>query len=365
MSHLKDLTGKTFGRLKIINRVENDKGGRARWLCECQCSNKTNKILAGKQLLNGDVISCGCINQEKRDNKLIGKTFGRWSVLERDKKSEDRAKWICKCSCDLKTIRSVREENLVSGISQSCGCLNREISIQSAHNPINEIFGRLKVIGCHGRGDKGVMFWDCLCECGNNTIVNYGNLKSGHTMSCGCLKKEIINLHGFNTYEIVKDIVKCHTNNKKEFIIDLIDFDRINKYYWYITEKGYPCTNNIKDGDKKYKQIFLHRFLMNPRDDEFVDHIDRNTNNNTRSNLRIVTKSQNCINIKTQINNTSGVVGVNWVERNNSWCARIGINKKRIHLGYYKNFKEAVKVRLEAEKIYHKEFAPIERRMIN
>ena len=31
--------------------------------------------------------------------------------------------------------------------------------------------------------------WECKCECGNTSIVASGNLKSGHTRSCGCLKK--------------------------------------------------------------------------------------------------------------------------------------------------------------------------------
>ncbi|MEO3446711.1 hypothetical protein ABG862_02840 [Bacteroides xylanisolvens] len=37
----------------------------------------------------------------------------------------------------------------------------------------------------------GCIVWECLCECGNTTEVSSGNLYSGHTISCGCYKREI------------------------------------------------------------------------------------------------------------------------------------------------------------------------------
>ena len=57
---------------------------------------------------------------------LIGQVFGKLTVIELDKESSGRRKWICKCSCG-NTV-SVREYNLKSGNTKSCGCTRKEKS---------------------------------------------------------------------------------------------------------------------------------------------------------------------------------------------------------------------------------------------
>lgn len=46
-----DLIGQKFGRLTVVSRTDNNKEGRAMWLCQCDCGNK--KIVLGKSLRNG------------------------------------------------------------------------------------------------------------------------------------------------------------------------------------------------------------------------------------------------------------------------------------------------------------------------
>jgi hypothetical protein len=57
-----ELTGQRFGRLTVLARVANGKGGNARWLCRCNCGNE-REILAG-HLKSGDSRSCGCLQRE-------------------------------------------------------------------------------------------------------------------------------------------------------------------------------------------------------------------------------------------------------------------------------------------------------------
>ena len=58
-----DLTGKIFGRLKVIKQAEDyiSPMGKheARWLCSCSCSNKKLEVM-GNSLKNGNTTSCGC-----------------------------------------------------------------------------------------------------------------------------------------------------------------------------------------------------------------------------------------------------------------------------------------------------------------
>ncbi len=50
-----------------------------------------------------------------------------------------------------------------------------------------EKFGRLTAVEVCGK-QKREMVWLCRCECGLEVRVRVGNLRSGNTQSCGCLK---------------------------------------------------------------------------------------------------------------------------------------------------------------------------------
>ena len=56
-------------------------------------------------------------------------------------------------------------------------------------NLIGKKFGRLLVISRNQRTNN--TFWDCVCDCGNLAVITAGNLKNGHTQSCGCLNSEM------------------------------------------------------------------------------------------------------------------------------------------------------------------------------
>lgn len=91
-----------------------------------------------------------------------------------------------------------------------------------------------------------------------------------------------------------------------------------------------------------------------------VDHLvhppgNANKIDNRKCNLQIKTPQQNSMNQAIRTNNRSGVPGVNF--RDGKWIARIGYKMKRIHLGSYDNFEEAVKARIDAEEKYWGEFS--------
>lgn len=101
----------------------------------------------------------------------------------------------------------------------------------------------------------------------------------------------------------------------------------------------------------KNGNILLHRFIMklSNKDTRVVDHINHNTLDNRKSNLRIVTYSQNNMNQKRNR-------GVSWDKRDKTWHSYININNKRINIGYFKNYDDAVKAREDAEIKYFKEY---------
>ena len=57
---------------------------------------------------------------------LIGRSFGRWTVLDAPEVGDRRRMWLCECSCG--EVRRVRQDILKNGASKSCGCLAREVA---------------------------------------------------------------------------------------------------------------------------------------------------------------------------------------------------------------------------------------------
>ena len=160
---------------------------------------------------------------------LTGQTFGRFTVLERAHNSKDgHAMWLCRCICGNERI--VLGKCLRNGHTQSCGCLNRDInSERSLIDHTGERFGRLVVLSraedyVAPNGKHHVM-WLCQCDCGNQTIVDVGDLIDGHTQSCGCFRtdslRENSTTHGgshdrlYKVYANMKN--RCYNANGDDY----------------------------------------------------------------------------------------------------------------------------------------------------
>ena len=71
-----DLTGKTFGRWKVLKRhTKNTKNGQPRWVCQCECPSRTIKDVIGSTLREGRSRSCGCLRREQKASIKHGMSF--------------------------------------------------------------------------------------------------------------------------------------------------------------------------------------------------------------------------------------------------------------------------------------------------
>lgn len=100
----------------------------------------------------------------------------------------------------------------------------------------------------------------------------------------------------------------------------------------------------------------MHRLIMNPLNNLFIDHKDGNGLNNQKENLRICTQAQNIGNSIISKNNKSGIKGVCWDKARNKWRASITINNKHVHLGRFLNINNAKDAYIKAAKEYFGEF---------
>lgn len=138
----------------------------------------------------------------------------------------------------------------------------------------------------------------------------------------------------------------------KSCIVDNNMFDYLNQWKWTL-EKRY-AVRKVKN-----KAIYMHRLVAKPSDGLEVDHINGNSLDNRKTNLRVCTHKQNCQNTKKQSNNTSGYKGVSFNKGKNKWKAYINIDRRQVFLGYHNEIKDAARKYNEAAIRYFGEFARI------
>jgi len=147
-------------------------------------------------------------------------------------------------------------------------------------------------------------------------------------------------------------------------IVDPDDYQRLNKYEWEARRTRnspyYAARQDINRSTRKYKLIFMHKEIIEVGDGLFVDHINHNSVDNRKANLRPATQTQNNRNRrKFAGQSNSKYKGVYWKPRLEKWVAQIGVNRKVIHLGCFEKEKDAAKAYDEGAKKYHGEFASL------
>jgi len=145
-------------------------------------------------------------------------------------------------------------------------------------------------------------------------------------------------------------------NSKKHGeLVCLIDKEDLDFVKSFGNGSGKWCVSLNRD--KLYAQkrtsegvFYLHRLLSGAKKGQYVDHINGNSLDNRRYNLRLVDNSANIRNGKIRTNNASGYSGVS--KKRNKWIARIKVKYRSINLGTFNSYQDAVIARMEAEKKY-------------
>ena len=132
-------------------------------------------------------------------------------------------------------------------------------------------------------------------------------------------------------------------------VIDAADIDLVKHFKWrFLSAKRYVHSWKGK--------AYIHNIIAGSIG---IDHIDGNPLNNRRANLRLASTSQNGMNRGKQANNTSGFKGVLFDKRAGRWMARICVNRKVKHVGYFHDAHSAALAYNEAATHHHGVFAKL------
>lgn len=207
----------------------NKKHKRIYWLCQCNCGN--TYVTDTTSLTSGATTQClECAHNASgigRRKDLTGQKFGHLTVVKMLYNYNNTKRTKCLCDCDCGTINHLTSPDSLARATEntSCGCQKANyVRKYCARDIDGQRFGKLIVL--ETIWDNGKPKVRCKCDCGNEIILNKNDVQSGHTLSCGCLHKEVTS----------KTNTKDWTNIVSDYGVEFISQSRQNKagqWLWY------------------------------------------------------------------------------------------------------------------------------------
>ena len=151
---------------------------------------------------------------------------------------------------------------------------------------------------------------------------------------------------------------KITTAKGENILVDECDFNWLLNYSWHVRKCAGYFYATTKSSRPKHKTIYMHRLILDAKKGEYVDHIDGNGLNNTRSNIRICTNKQNSFNQKAR-GRTSKFKGVSFCSRTKKWIVTMKLEDRTRFFGRFDKEIDAAKKYNEVAAKYHGEFAKL------
>lgn len=160
-----------------------------------------------------------------------------------------------------------------------------------------------------------------------------------------------------NDYEIRGNEVVIFLRRKDglnlETIISLEDLEKVKSFKgkWNASKGGNSNLYYVKS-HLQGETIRLHRYLLNAPKGTHVDHINHDTLDNTRGNLRITSPAENHQNRLAKFNCSSGIRGVSFINKTNKWKATVVISGKKVFQRHFTQKEDAIEAVKKARGVY-------------
>lgn len=267
--------------------------------------------------------------------ELAGQKFNRWTVKDYAVCEKNNWKWLCVCECG--TVRMVNEQNLLSGKSQSCGCLSRELARSRYTDLTGRQFGQLKVLERAGY-QYGRVAWLCECECQKTCIVTAHELLTGKQKSCGCSQKS-----GGNR---TLDLKNRRIGKKLTVLYPTRKRDTKGSVIWHCR---CDCGNEIElSADALVHGGYQSCGCLRNDSKEYIARMNKYRHFYNGTCLE-------CLNRRMRSDNKTGCIGV-YETKQHRYKVTIGFCGERYSLGSYESLDVAVFIRKRAEREIHKDF---------
>ncbi len=143
--------------------------------------------------------------------------------------------------------------------------------------------------------------------------------------------------------------------------VDDADYEMLSQFKWYYHKsrgRGCAVRKPAKVNGKRIGFIWMHRVVAKPEDNMMVDHINGNTLDNRKENLRVCTRSQNQWNKRLTSKSSTGLKNIYYNKSKKKFVVRFQKHGKKIEAGLFLNIDEAIAVRNKVALTIHEGFNP-------
>lgn len=263
---------------------------------------------------------------------LCGKVFGNLTVMELYGFYKDEKLWLCRCTCGNRQV--VLQNRLTDGSVTNCGCKRRG---RKRTDITDQRFGKLVAQEYLFEDHRNQACWLFRCDCGNEKILSYNQVKWGGTGSCGCVRRE-------RAGEINKTDI---TGQRFGRLAAIRPTERRHGSGSIVWECRCDCGNTVfyTVNQLRHGNVQSCGCLYQESRTEWSANRKDLTDNTSISGL-ISAKHP-------RTDNVSGVTGVFQDRKNGKWIAYISCQRKRHFLGVFEKKEDAVRARQRAELDFH------------
>lgn len=244
---MNDIKGQKFGEWTVLYKDTGKyKDRSSRWICQCSCGKI--KSVRERNLLSGKSCSCGCAKKINYN----GRQYGKLTVLETLYSYNGYNRATCKCLCECENIVYIKATELPK--RKSCGCRCSRVSDKKGMR-----FGKLIVLETIPKYRNNQTYYRCVCDCGNEITVKSSALLTGNTQSCGCVHNPDLTGKIFDRLTVVKE--ESHIGHQRVWLCKCTCGNMITSTTYLLQSGRVKSCGCLRSENVSSFEVFIGNYL--------------------------------------------------------------------------------------------------------